>query len=120
MCRDASVPLTILLSALASTLCPLLLSSCDGAQRTSTRAVDEAPRVDAAHARQLAISRYVQLFGDKYFTRSGEGRYIQFPVLKESDATSHIDRDGNWIVRVDPLVGLHVEARVDRDGKWVE
>jgi len=91
-----------------------------GCQKVATEAQSQPTSISEMKAKELALSQYRSLFGDKFLLNPVDGKYYPFPALS-TQAFNQIEvRDDVWIVRAAPPSGVSVEARVDRAGRWTE
>lgn len=95
----------------------LMIGACNGGATLSTR---EQPDITSQQAQMLALTRYRQLFGDKFLFNPISNKYYPWPALDETKFDTVEKREGYWWVSADPETGVVIDARVDRKGKWVE
>ena len=90
------------------------LKAADAVQSAATSEIDEST------ARQLLVTKYRHLFGDKYFVKLNEHDYRKLPALPV-EAIKRAERtpDG-WHLEAEGERGLIVSARVDLAGHWVD
>lgn len=76
--------------------------------------------IDQEQAKRLALTRYRELFRDKYFLNRVDKGYHLMPEIA-LDAFNRVSRmEDSWFVAVDHPAGIALEARVGLNGRWVE
>jgi hypothetical protein len=93
------------------------LTAC---HREQSGAREQKQEISAQAAKELAVARYRALFSDKFLRNPVDGKYLPFPALLVGDMSQIERQDEVWLLRVSPLFGLSLEARVDVHGRWVE
>ena len=111
---------TFVLASTAMATSAIAFMPLTACHREQSGARAQKQEISAQAAKELAVARYRALFSDKFLRNPVDGKYLPFPALLVGDVSQIERQDEVWLLRVSPLFGLSLEARVDVHGRWVE